>query len=133
MATILGILPYRVKLFLANVTNSLQSDEHFSREDNNNLSKWHFTLLATNLQCRRFIRIYWSYSTNPRRRSDVADLSKFIGHFRPMKFVGDEWRKYVPTGKGIFRKIIWGFSIVFSTLLYNLLLLLYSTIVSILY
>ena len=32
----------------------------------------------------RFVEIYWSFSTNMQRCSDVADSSKFIGHFWPI-------------------------------------------------
>ena len=42
---------------------------------------WSF---STNLRRRRFAEICWSFSTNLRRRCDVTDLSKFIGHFRPI-------------------------------------------------
>ena len=45
---------------------------------------WSF---STNLRCRSNaadVKLYLSFSTNLRRRSDVVDSSKFIGHVRPI-------------------------------------------------
>ena len=43
-----------------------------------------FDQSGTSERRRRFVEIYWSFSTNMQRRSNVADLSEFIGHFRPI-------------------------------------------------
>ena len=37
--------------------------------------------LSINLRCRRFVKIYWLFLTNLRRRSVDADTWQFIGNF----------------------------------------------------
>ena len=61
----------------------------------------------TSQRRHRFVKIYWSFSTNLRLRCDVADLSEFIGHFSTNLRRRNDNR---PMRRCRFVEIYWSFS-----------------------